>query len=117
MQEECLDSGSYRCGCADGACGDLEAVDGEEHVRRWAVYEVRKSKSKKKQKKQKKEKKEGSSSTPSSIVVVVVVVQKKQERQKGKKGFRKASRKNFDYELCKGVTYLLFPGSPSTTIS
>jgi hypothetical protein len=28
------------CGCADAACGELDAVLGEEHVRRWAVYEV-----------------------------------------------------------------------------
>uniref|UniRef100_A0A7S3WZI2 STT3/PglB/AglB core domain-containing protein n=1 Tax=Emiliania huxleyi TaxID=2903 RepID=A0A7S3WZI2_EMIHU len=38
----CLDFQEYGCGCADELCAEagVSAVRGEEHVRRWAIYEV-----------------------------------------------------------------------------
>jgi len=35
----CLDTSDMTCGCADGACGDLKAAEGEP-LRRWMVYEI-----------------------------------------------------------------------------
>jgi dolichyl-diphosphooligosaccharide--protein glycosyltransferase len=56
-QRPCMDFPDHSCGCADEAgCGDLAPADGEEHVRRWAVYEMP-PKDKKKGKKDKKDKK------------------------------------------------------------
>jgi len=48
----CLDFQAYGCGCADELCAEagVSAVRGEEHVRRWAIYEVA-AKGKKKAKK------------------------------------------------------------------
>ena len=37
---ECLDDPAYSCGCADDNCGSSRAAKGEEHVRRWVVYEL-----------------------------------------------------------------------------
>ena len=37
---ECLDDPAYACGCADDNCGSSRAAKGEEHVRRWVVYEL-----------------------------------------------------------------------------
>ncbi len=42
----CYDSSRYVCGCADELCGSLEPVAGEEHLRRWAVYELTSGKKK-----------------------------------------------------------------------
>ena len=39
-RRKCNDNNRYYCGCADAGCGSLKALDGEKHVRRWAVYEV-----------------------------------------------------------------------------
>ena len=51
--KECADGGHYACGCADAACGyGVEPAEGEEMVRRWAVYEVQDKKKKKKKKKE-----------------------------------------------------------------
>ena len=36
----CADGGSYKCGCADAACGGAAPAPGEELVRRWVVYEL-----------------------------------------------------------------------------
>jgi dolichyl-diphosphooligosaccharide---protein glycosyltransferase len=36
----CQDEREFACGCADGACGDTPPEAGQDHVRRWAVYEV-----------------------------------------------------------------------------
>ena len=36
----CMDFEGYVCGCADGGCATVEPVSGEEHKRRWVVYEV-----------------------------------------------------------------------------
>ena len=36
----CLDLDSYGCGCSDDTCGGLSKTEGEEHLRRWAVYKV-----------------------------------------------------------------------------
>ncbi|KAF0714662.1 Aste57867_3762 [Aphanomyces stellatus] len=38
-ERPCLDDGSKACGCIDGACTEPK-MDGEEHNRRWVVYEV-----------------------------------------------------------------------------
>ena len=38
--EPCADDERMACGCADDHCGGLRAVKGEEHVRRWVVYQV-----------------------------------------------------------------------------
>ncbi|ETV91205.1 hypothetical protein H310_14082 [Aphanomyces invadans] len=38
-ERPCLDDGSKACGCMDGACTEPK-MDGEEHNRRWIVYEV-----------------------------------------------------------------------------
>ena len=46
--EPCADDERYSCGCADEACGDLRPAKGEEHTRRWVVYQVEKDKKKKK---------------------------------------------------------------------
>ncbi|RLN97838.1 hypothetical protein DYB28_014653, partial [Aphanomyces astaci] len=35
----CLDDGAKACGCSDDACLEPK-MDGEEHNRRWVVYEV-----------------------------------------------------------------------------
>jgi len=35
----CLDY-EYACGCADASCGDVKVTKGEEHLRRWVVYDV-----------------------------------------------------------------------------
>ena len=32
--------GSYACGCADGSCGDIQTLAGEDNMRRWVVYEI-----------------------------------------------------------------------------
>ena len=59
-RQSCLDFNGFACGCADTGCGDLKAAEGEEHVRRWVVYQVPEKK-KKKGKKGKKGKKKKSS--------------------------------------------------------
>jgi dolichyl-diphosphooligosaccharide--protein glycosyltransferase len=37
----CLDSNQHGCGCADGGCADMNVGPGrgQEHNRRWAIYE------------------------------------------------------------------------------
>lgn len=54
-RRECTDSPNP-CGCADGGCGELAAVVGEEHKRRWVVYKVEAAKKKKKKSSKKKKK-------------------------------------------------------------
>eukprot|EP00967_Tisochrysis_lutea_P110783 scaffold173633_cov27-Tisochrysis_lutea.AAC.1 len=46
----CADDTELGCGCADELCGGLQPVAGEEHVRRWAIYDVAPKKSKKSKK-------------------------------------------------------------------
>ena len=65
----CVDDVKLRCGCADHNCGGLPKAAGEEHLRRWVVYELTdgsdttkkpmdsKEEGKKKTKKRKEEKK------------------------------------------------------------
>jgi dolichyl-diphosphooligosaccharide--protein glycosyltransferase len=36
----CVDSSEHTCGCADQLCAPHQKPEGEEHNRRWAVYEV-----------------------------------------------------------------------------
>jgi dolichyl-diphosphooligosaccharide--protein glycosyltransferase len=40
-QRACMDSQEYYCGCADGGCTDsgVGPGKGQEHSRRWAIYE------------------------------------------------------------------------------
>eukprot|EP01138_Halocafeteria_seosinensis_P011669 gb/GECG01011925.1/.p1 GENE.gb/GECG01011925.1/~~gb/GECG01011925.1/.p1 ORF type:complete len:901 (+),score=82.58 gb/GECG01011925.1/:1-2703(+) len=40
-ERACLDTGSRSCGCSDLGCGDEPTPPGEEHNRRWVVYEIR----------------------------------------------------------------------------
>lgn len=40
-ERTCLDSNTRSCGCSDMGCGDEATPPGEEHNRRWAVYEIR----------------------------------------------------------------------------
>merc|ERR1712216_877116 len=56
-KKACIDYQTYSCGCADSLCGSLKPSDGEEHVRRWAVYEVPAKKKRDKKKKNKNKKK------------------------------------------------------------
>jgi len=53
----CMDFEGYVCGCADGGCATVEPVSGEEHKRRWVVYEVPKKTEETKKEKKKKNKK------------------------------------------------------------
>lgn len=36
----CADLEDYACGCADGSCGDIQTLAGEDNMRRWVVYEI-----------------------------------------------------------------------------
>ena len=36
----CVDETGQPCGCADAACAGNPIIKGEEHIRRWAVYEI-----------------------------------------------------------------------------
>lgn len=40
-ERACLDTPSRYCGCSDLGCGDEPTPPGEEHNRRWIVYEIR----------------------------------------------------------------------------
>lgn len=42
-ERPCMDDQSYKCGCADAGCGSDPLPAGQEHNRRWAVYELPKS--------------------------------------------------------------------------
>jgi len=44
----CADDENLACGCSDELCGGLAPAEGEEHTRRWAVYEATSPKKKKK---------------------------------------------------------------------
>merc|ERR1711871_43148 len=66
-QKVCVDDLKLSCGCADGNCGNLPRAPGEEHLRRWVVYELtddtaktteKASKEEKKKQKKKKKKKQ-----------------------------------------------------------
>ena len=46
-----MDDADLKCGCADALCGGVGATDGEEHERRWVVYEIPTKKKKDKKKK------------------------------------------------------------------
>merc|ERR1711907_893009 len=52
----CADAEELACGCADHHCGGL-SKDGEEHLRRWAVYKFKDEYLEKRAKKKKKKKK------------------------------------------------------------
>lgn len=56
---ECSDADEFKCGCADGGCDSagVDAVEGEEHKRRWVVYSVPEKAAEKSTKKKKKTKK------------------------------------------------------------
>ena len=36
----CVDDINYKCGCADANCDGVGKAPGEEHLRRWVVYEM-----------------------------------------------------------------------------
>jgi hypothetical protein len=36
----CVDDINYKCGCADANCDGVGKAPGEQHLRRWVVYEI-----------------------------------------------------------------------------
>ena len=97
-----VDDINYKCGCADANCDGVGKAPGEEHLRRWVVYEmtdsapkatggkakkVTKEEKKKKKKKKKEERKKKEAEEAEKKVA------KKEAKKKKKKRRRKKRRK------------------------
>merc|ERR1712146_692040 len=93
----CVDDINYKCGCADANCDGVGKAPGEEHLRRWVVYEMTDSapkatggKAKKVTKEKKKERKKKEAEEAEKKVAKKEAKKKKKKRRREEKKKKKA---------------------------
>jgi dolichyl-diphosphooligosaccharide---protein glycosyltransferase len=97
----CVDDINYKCGCADANCDGVGKAPGEEHLRRWVVYEMTdkapekstSSKATKEDQRRKKKKKKKEQRKKKDAEEAEKKVSKKEEKKKRKKKRKEEKKK------------------------